>query len=165
MEPQPGNNAVPPLPNQPTPAPHAEPIHLVVQASTPAPQSEPRPSGSGPLAYARGSESAPRPGQKPTAEQLREALKEVYDPEIPINVVDLGLIYKLEEHDGVVDIDLTLTSPHCPIGGQIAAQVREAVRSLPGIAAVNVKLVFDPLWTKEMITADGRLQASMLGLM
>ena len=172
MEQQPNNNTVPTTTNPQPPAAPAAATHIVVQPTMPAPQPEPRPSGSaragtapGPLADARGSESTPSPGQKPTAEQLREALKEVYDPEIPINVVDLGLIYKLEENNGVVEIDMTLTSPHCPIGDQIAEQVRETIRTLPGIMAVKVNLTFEPLWTKEMITADGRLQASMLGLM
>ena len=147
MEQPQSSNAVPPAAHPPAPAAPLEATPLVVQPNLPAP-----PAVTGPVT-------------KPSAEQLREALKEVYDPEIPINVVDLGLIYKLEERDGVVEIEMTLTSPHCPIGDQIAAQVRETIRAQPGITAVNVKLTFDPLWTKELITADGRLQASMLGLM
>ena len=150
MEQQQSSNATPPAANPQAPAAPAEATHIVVQPTMPSPQPKPRLSGSGPLASeprpswngllvseprpsgspetsglasAPGAESAPRPGPKPTAEQLREALKEVYDPEIPINVVDLGLIYKLEEHNGVVEIDMTLTSPHCPIGGQIAEQI------------------------------------------
>jgi metal-sulfur cluster biosynthetic enzyme len=161
VQPQQENNPQPP-PADPQPpvedrgelAQPRAPLHLVVQ---------PEMSAHPPMQPAAA--PPPRPGKKPTVDELREALKEVYDPEIPINVVDLGLLYKLEEHDGIVDIDLTLTSPHCPIGDQIAEQVRETVRTLPGISAVNVKLVFEPLWSKDMITADGRLQASMLGLM
>ena len=98
-------------------------------------------------------------------EQMRDAMKEIFDPEIPINIVDLGLIYKLEEKEGKVDVDMTLTSPHCPVGDQLKARVNEVLIKLNGIKAVNVNLVFDPPWTKEKLTFEGKLQASMLGIM
>ncbi|MGD0090207.1 MAG: iron-sulfur cluster assembly protein [Planctomycetota bacterium] len=144
---------VPPAANQPAPA--ASPAPSSIAAPATAPVSPPQQAAPAP----------PAPGKKPSLDELREALKEVYDPEIPINIVDLGLVYKIEEHDGVVDVELTLTSPHCPLGYMFQEQVHETLRNLPGISAVNVKLVFEPLWTKEMMTADGKLQASMLGFM
>jgi metal-sulfur cluster biosynthetic enzyme len=105
------------------------------------------------------------PGQKPTLDQMREALKDVYDPEVPINIVDLGLLYKLEEKDGVVDVEMTLTSVHCPLGYMFKDRVEQVLKALPGITAANVKLVFEPPWSKEKMTPDGKLQASMLGFM
>ncbi|MCY3022229.1 MAG: iron-sulfur cluster assembly protein [Planctomycetota bacterium] len=96
---------------------------------------------------------------------MREALMDVYDPEIPINIVDLGLVYKIEEHDGAVDIQLTLTSPYCPLGDMFRAQVSDVVGRLPGVKAVNVALVFDPPWSKDKMTAEGKLQAAMLGFL
>ena len=105
------------------------------------------------------------PGATPTADEMREALKEVFDPEIPINIVDLGLIYKLEEKDGNVEVEMTLTSPHCPVGDQLKASVSGVVTKLPGVKACNVNLTFNPPWTKEKLTFEGKLQASMLGIM
>lgn len=109
--------------------------------------------------------ATPVPGQKPTAEQMRDALKEVFDPEIPINIVDLGLIYRLEEKDGKVDVDMTLTSPGCPVAEQLKASVTGIITKQPGITVVNVNVVFDPTWTKDKMTFDGKLQAQMLGIM
>ncbi len=104
-------------------------------------------------------------GGVPSVEEMREALKEVFDPEIPINIVDLGLIYKLEEKDGNVDVEMTLTSPHCPVGDQLKARVTEVVKRQKGIQNCNVNLVFIPPWSKEKLTFEGKLQASMLGIM
>lgn len=92
-------------------------------------------------------------------------MKEIFDPEIPINIVDLGLIYKLEEKEGDVAVEMTLTSPHCPVGDQLKARVNEVLTKQKGVKSVNVNIVFVPPWTKEMLTFDGKLQASMLGIM
>ena len=104
-------------------------------------------------------------GSKASVDEMREAMKEIFDPEIPINIVDLGLIYKLEEADGKVAVDMTLTSPHCPVADQLKARVNEVVSKQKGISAVNVTMVFEPPWTKEKMTFEGKLQASMLGIM
>ncbi len=96
---------------------------------------------------------------------MREAMKEIFDPEIPINIVDLGLIYKLTEVEGKVAVDMTLTSPHCPVGDQLKARVNDVLIKQKGVSAVDVKLVFEPPWTKENLTFEGKLQASMLGIM
>jgi metal-sulfur cluster biosynthetic enzyme len=104
-------------------------------------------------------------GAVATAEEIRDALKDVFDPEIPINIVDLGLIYKLEEKDGQVEVEMTLTSPHCPVGDQLKARVTEIATKCKGVKGVNINLVYQPPWTKEKMTFEGKLQASMLGIM
>lgn len=104
-------------------------------------------------------------GAVATNDEMREAMKEIFDPEIPINIVDLGLIYNLAEAEGKVAVDMTLTSPHCPVGDQLKARVSEVVGKCKGVQGVDVKLVFDPPWTKEKMTFEGKLQASMLGIM
>jgi len=100
-----------------------------------------------------------------TNEEMRDAMKEIFDPEIPINIVDLGLIYKLDEKEGAVDVEMTLTSPHCPVGDQLKARVNEVLAKQKGVKSVNVNIIFVPPWTKEMLTFEGKLQASMLGIM
>ena len=110
--------------------------------------------------------AAPDAGGKASLDDMREAMKEIFDPEIPINIVDLGLIYKLEEsEEGKVAVEMTLTSPHCPVGDQLKARVSDVVTKQKGVTAVNVNLVFEPPWTKEKMTFEGKLQASMLGIM
>ena len=104
-------------------------------------------------------------GAVATVDEMRDALKDVFDPEIPINIVDLGLIYKLEEKEGAVDVEMTLTSPHCPVGDQLKARVTEVVTKCKGVKAVNINLVYQPPWSKEKMTFEGKLQASMLGIM
>ena len=105
------------------------------------------------------------PALRATPDEMREAMKEIFDPEIPINIVDLGLIYKLDENDGKVTVEMTLTSPHCPVGDQLKARVNDVLIKCRGISAVDVKLVFEPPWSKDKLTFDGKLQASMLGIM
>ncbi len=90
-------------------------------------------------------------------EKIIEALRQVYDPEIPINVWDLGLIYELKVNDeGEVYVKMTLTTPGCPIAGVIENQVFDAISEVPGVKKVKVDLVFDPPWTPERITKEGR---------
>jgi metal-sulfur cluster biosynthetic enzyme len=100
-----------------------------------------------------------------TPDEMREAMKEIFDPEIPINIVDLGLIRNLAEKDGVVDVLMTLTSPHCPVGDQLKARVSEVVGKQKGIKEVRVEITHSPPWSKENMTFEGKLQASMLGIM
>tara|TARA_B100001964_G_C14141980_1_gene557883 strand:+ start:517 stop:834 length:318 start_codon:yes stop_codon:yes gene_type:complete len=85
-----------------------------------------------------------------------EALRDVYDPEIPINVVDLGLIYDCSVDEGIVDIKMTLTFAGCGMGPYIAQQAEWRVAELDGVDDVNVELVFDPPWTPDMISEEGR---------
>jgi len=83
-------------------------------------------------------------------------LRKCYDPEIPLNIVDLGLIYNVSVQSGQANIKLTLTSPGCHLGGQIAGNVQERVLSLDAIEEANVELVWDPPWHQSMISAEGR---------
>ena len=104
-------------------------------------------------------------GAVATIDEMKEAMKDIYDPEIPINIVDLGLIYDVKETAGAVDVTMSLTSPHCPVADQLKARVQEVLGKCKGVTAVNVAIVFDPIWTKEKMTFEGKLQASMLGIM
>ena len=95
--------------------------------------------------------------QTVTADVVKSALKEVYDPEIPVNVVDLGLIYDVQVSDeNEVHIQMTLTAAGCGMGPYIAQQAEWAVAELEGVKNVDVDIVFDPPWNPEMITEDGK---------
>ncbi len=98
---------------------------------------------------------------KVTREQVIEALRQVYDPEIPVNVYDLGLIYHLDVEEGNVHVEMTLTAPGCGMGPYIAQQAEWAISEIPGVEDVNVELTFDPPWNPEMITPEGK---KLLGL-
>jgi len=99
----------------------------------------------------------------PTMEEtVIEALKRVYDPEIPVNIYDLGLIYSLDlATEGEANIKMTLTAPGCPVAGSIIADVERRVRAVPGISTANVELVWDPPWRPEMMS---KLAKVMLGM-
>jgi FeS assembly SUF system protein len=95
--------------------------------------------------------------------EVIKALKEVYDPEIPVNVYDLGLIYKLDVDDNKnVEITMTLTAPNCPIADQIIEYVRQRVSDIPDINKVVVNLVFDPPWNMDMMSDEAKLQLGYL---
>ncbi len=95
-------------------------------------------------------------------EQVTDALREVYDPEIGINIVDLGLVYGAEVQDGTVDVKMTLTSMGCPAGPMIVSQVEEAVGAVEGVQDVKVEIVWSPAWNPQMMSEDARME---LGLM
>lgn len=97
-----------------------------------------------------------------TKELVLEKLKDVYDPEIPVNVVDLGLIYEVQVNDASeVYVQMTLTAPGCGMGPYIAQQAEWAIAELDGLEDVQVEMVFDPPWSPDMLTDDGKL---LLGL-
>ncbi|MDP6403327.1 MAG: metal-sulfur cluster assembly factor [SAR202 cluster bacterium] len=96
-----------------------------------------------------------------TRDEILGALKEVYDPEIPVNVVDLGLVYDVQVEDNDVAIKMTLTFAGCGMGPYIAQQAEWRVAEVDGVEDVNVEMVYDPPWTPEMITEDGK---KLLGL-
>ena len=96
-----------------------------------------------------------------TKDVVLEALHDVFDPEIPVNVVDLGLIYNVEVDDGNVDVKMTLTFAGCGMGPYIAQQAEWRIAEIDGVEDVNVEMVFDPPWTPDQITEDGK---KLLGL-
>lgn len=98
-----------------------------------------------------------------TEEKIVTMLKTVYDPEIPVNIYDLGLIYKVdidEEHN--VRIDMTLTAPNCPAADFILDDVRQKIESIDGVKSVEVNLVFEPEWDRDMMTEEAKLELGML---
>jgi FeS assembly SUF system protein len=95
-------------------------------------------------------------------EQIVEALKTVFDPEIPVNIYELGLIYDLElVPEGQVKIKMTLTSPGCPVAVSLPIEVKSKVENVPGVAGADVELVWDPAWNPSMMTEAARLQLGM----
>ena len=96
-------------------------------------------------------------------ERVLAALRTVRDPEIPVNLVDLGLIYDLVvTADGKVYVEMTLTTPACPVAGSLPGEVERAVGAVPGIAHVAVKLVWTPPWTQERMSEEARLELGLL---
>ncbi|HEX6313852.1 MAG TPA: metal-sulfur cluster assembly factor [Gemmatimonadaceae bacterium] len=94
---------------------------------------------------------SPELGEELTEDQVRLALRKVKDPEIGLNIVDLGLIYTVAVDGADVNVDMSLTSPGCPAGPQILHDVEEQLRALPGVGGVNVNLIWSPPWTPERI--------------
>ena len=96
-------------------------------------------------------------------ESIVEMLKTVYDPEIPVNVYDLGLIYKIDlQDDGGVVIDMTLTAPNCPAADFIMEDIRQKIESVEGVKAAQINLVFEPEWDKDMMTEEAKLELGFL---
>jgi FeS assembly SUF system protein len=91
-----------------------------------------------------------------------DALKEIFDPEIPVNIYDLGLIYGVEVNDGQALITMTLTTPHCPVAESMPGEVEMRAASVPGILDAEVTLVWDPPWSPENMTDEARLELGML---
>lgn len=96
-------------------------------------------------------------------EAVVDALKEIYDPEIPVNIYDLGLIYNVEvTDDGHAAVTMTLTTPHCPVAESMPAEVELRVGSVPGVAVADVNLVWDPPWDPQKMSDDAKLELGML---
>jgi len=95
-------------------------------------------------------------------EKIVEILKTVYDPEIPVNIYDLGLIYRIEAHDGNVEIDMTLTAPNCPMSDFITEDVKMKVEAIEGVKTVVVNLVFEPEWTRDKMSDEAKLELGLL---
>lgn len=117
--------------------------------------------------------SAPAPEAKPSAipqaelnritDDLIAAFKTVYDPEIPVDIYELGLIYKVDiDDDRKVDIDMTLTAPGCPVAGDMPGWIETAARTVDGITDVEVRLTFDPPWDPSRMSDEARLALNML---
>jgi FeS assembly SUF system protein len=113
--------------------------------------------------------ATPQPGSSIPPEQLEQltadivaALKTVYDPEIPADIYELGLIYKIDvDDDRNIAIDMTLTAPGCPVAGEMPTWVENAVAAVPGVGQVKVTLTFDPPWDKDCMSDEAKLALGM----
>jgi FeS assembly SUF system protein len=95
--------------------------------------------------------------------EIVKVLKEIYDPEIPVNVYDLGLIYNIDvDEENNVEITMTLTAPNCPIADSILREVETRVNSIEGVNQTNVNLVFDPPWDKDMMSEEAKLELGLI---
>jgi FeS assembly SUF system protein len=104
----------------------------------------------------------PQPELDALTDQLIEKLKTVYDPEIPVDIYELGLIYKVDvSDDKSVVIDMTLTAPGCPVAGEMPDWVRDAVVTIPEVTACTVNLVFDPPWDPSLMSDEAKLELNM----
>ena len=98
-----------------------------------------------------------------TETRIVGVLKEIYDPEIPVNVYDLGLIYDIHvEDDNSTTITMTLTAPNCPIADDIVLSVKQGIEAIDGIKSVTINLVFDPPWSKDMMSEEALLELGFL---
>jgi len=108
----------------------------------------------------------PHPAGEPGGElyeSVIQALKEIYDPEIPVNIYDLGLIYGVDiTSDGHAAVTMTLTTPHCPVAESMPGEVELRVGSVPGVGHAEVNLVWDPPWDPQKMTDDAKLELGML---
>ena len=110
----------------------------------------------------QGSSAPLRPDADAMRDKLVTALKSVYDPEIPVDIYELGLIYRVEQQDdGSVDIDMTLTAPGCPVAEHMPVWVRDAVKGVEGVGEVRVNMVFDPPWDPSRMSDEARLMLDM----
>jgi FeS assembly SUF system protein len=101
-------------------------------------------------------------GGLPSEDALIEAISTVHDPEIPVNIYELGLIYAIEiADDGRVNVEMTLTAPACPSAQELPEQVQQAVLGVPGVTSCNVETVWDPPWDPSRMTEEARLQLNM----
>jgi FeS assembly SUF system protein len=101
-------------------------------------------------------------GSGDLVEDIITALKEIYDPEIPVNIYDLGLIYNVEVNDGHALVTMTLTTPHCPVAESMPAEVELRVGSVPGVGDAEVVLVWEPAWDPAKMSDEARLEMGML---
>ena len=94
--------------------------------------------------------------------QVIEEIKKIYDPEIPVNIYELGLIYKIDVDDkNKVNVDMTLTSPNCPVAESLPNQVKENIMKVEGVSNVNLKLVWEPPWTKDKMSEAAKLELNL----
>ncbi len=102
-------------------------------------------------------------GEGVSEANVEQALRSVYDPEIPVNLLDLGLVYDVRVEGGVVHITMTLTAPGCGMGPVLVDDVKYRVGKVPGVSEVEVELVFDPPWSREMMSEEAQLELGMFG--
>ena len=91
-----------------------------------------------------------------------EEIKKIFDPEIPVNIYELGLIYKVEVDDkNKVNIDMTLTSPNCPVAESLPVDVKDSIKKIEGVSDVNVNVIWEPPWEKEMMSEAAKLELNL----
>ena len=96
--------------------------------------------------------------------EIIEAIKKVFDPEIPVNIYELGLIYNINiEKDGSVEIKMTLTSPFCPVAGSLPKEVAARASEVKGVTKANVELVFEPAWSMDLMSEEAKLKLNLTG--
>ena len=106
---------------------------------------------------------APSSTDHPLYDQVVEACRSVYDPEIPVNIYDLGLIYTIDiSPENAVGVVMTLTAPGCPVAGEMPGWVADAIEPLPGVKAVNVTMVWDPPWGMDMLSDEAKLELGFM---
>lgn len=112
---------------------------------------------------------AHKPAETPTNQasdnlydQVIEALRSIYDPEIPVNIYDLGLIYGVDIDDGHATVTMTLTTPHCPVAESMPSEVETRVGAVPGVGSAEVNLVWDPPWDPKKMSDEAKLELGML---
>ena len=134
-----------------------EPNKVPTQAAAPLTDAGPAPS-----ADAAAPSALPQDELARLTDDIIAALKTVYDPEIPADIYELGLIYKVDlKDDRAVDVMMTLTTPNCPAAGELPQMVENAIASVPGVGIVNVNLVWDPAWTPDRMSDEARLVLNM----
>jgi len=115
-----------------------------------------------PEAAVEATPAAPAPEHDQLKDDLVAALKTVFDPEIPVDIYELGLIYRLDVDEARnIEVDMTLTAPGCPVAGDMPGWVENAVSSVPGVGQVKVNLVFDPPWDPSRMSEEARLALNM----
>jgi len=120
------------------------------------------PTEIGPVAQADGVSALPPEKLEAFGQELIAALKTVYDPEIPVDIYELGLIYKVDVADNLdVTVDMTLTAPGCPVAGEMPNMVRSALQGVPGVGEVTVNMTFDPPWTPDRMSEEAKLELNM----
>ena len=96
-------------------------------------------------------------------EKIVDVLKTVYDPEIPVNIWDLGMIYKIDvKDDATVDLDMTFTAPNCPAADFILEDIQQKIEGIPDVKTVNVNVVFEPEWNKDMMSEEAKLELGFM---
>jgi FeS assembly SUF system protein len=146
-----------------------EAMHDRMDLSAPAHAGQVPDMPSAPLAVSVADGGTPVAGSKLSAEELEQltadivaALKTVYDPEIPCDIYELGLIYKIDiDDDRSVAVEMTLTAPGCPVAGEMPIWVENAVNGVPGVSGSKVSLTFDPPWDKSRMSDEARLVLNM----
>ncbi|MGA2497481.1 MAG: SUF system Fe-S cluster assembly protein [Tepidisphaeraceae bacterium] len=101
-------------------------------------------------------------GRNPLEEKIVDALRAVYDPELPVNIYDLGLIYSIDiSADNRIQVKMTLTAPGCPVAGTLPPEVQRRIETVPGVAGATVELVWQPIWGREMMSEIARLELGL----